>query len=495
MTRSLSRSRSPDVILLALLMLHLMLGILFATRTPLWQVPDEPAHFNVIRHIAETGRLPVLEMGDYPADYLEEIKSQRFPPTMSIEPIAYEAHQPPLYYVLATPVYLLLRNASLHVLVHGLRVLTLLFSLGALYAGYRALRLALPDHLWLARGATAIAAALPMRLTMSSGINNDALAELLINVMAWMVLATTAADWRPRRALALGGLLGLALLTKMQSYVALAILFTALAYDIITGRLALRRGLGLGALAFSVAGIMVAPWLLRNVVTYGLTDPLALGRHDLVVHGQLTTAEWLAHVGPWVALAAFLRTTFQSFWGQFGWMAAPMDGRIYAALAWFTGLCALGLILRWRRAPRTQRRLFLLSRPLAIMAVWMLVTAMGYLWWNVRFVQHQGRYLFPALTPLSLALAAGWRTVYRRGWALGAVALGVGAVALATISGVRGDVNVTATAIPVLGACGLWVAHWADARWPKVSTLLPGLGLAALSLLALWTVIVPFLSP
>jgi hypothetical protein len=493
MTRS--PSRSADVLLLTLLMLHLMLGILFTTRTPLWQVPDEPAHFNVIRHIAETGSLPVLEIGDYPADYLEEIKSQRFPPTMSIESIAYEAHQPPLYYLLATPVYLLLKDAPLRVLVHGLRILTLLCSLGALYAGYRALRLALPDQLWLARGATAIAATLPMHLTMSSGINNDALAELLINVMAWAVLATTGSDWRPRRALALGGLLGLALLTKMQSYVALAILFTALTYDIITGKLPLRRGVGLGALSLFVAGIMVAPWLSRNVAIYGLDDPLALSRHDLVVHGQLTTSEWLARVGPWTGLVAFGRTTFQSFWGQFGWMAAPIDGRIYGALAWFSGLCVLGLVLGWRRAPRARRRSFLLGRPLAIMTIWVLVTVLGYLWWNVRFVQHQGRYLFPALTPISLMLAAGWCNVHRRGWTFGALALGAGAGVLALSGAIQGNINVIATAGLILGACGLWAAHRLSIRWPGPLALLPGLGLAALSLLALWTVIVPFLSP
>ena len=77
---------------------------------PAWQAPDEPAHYNYIRYLAETGRFPVLQMGDYPHDYLEEIKSRRFPPDLSIDPIRYEYHQPPLYYSLAAPVYLLAKG-------------------------------------------------------------------------------------------------------------------------------------------------------------------------------------------------------------------------------------------------------------------------------------------------------------------------------------------------------------------------------------------------
>jgi hypothetical protein len=129
------------------------------------------------------------------------------------------------------------------------------------------------------------------------------------------------------------------------------------------------------------------------------------------------------------------------------------------------------------------------------MTIWVLVTVLGYLWWNVRFVQHQGRYLFPALTPISLMLAAGWCNVHRRGWTFGALALGAGAGVLALSGAIQGNINVIATAGLILGACGLWAAHRLSIRWPGPLALLPGLGLAALSLLALWTVIVPFLSP
>ena len=48
------------------------------------------------------------------------------------------------------------------------------------------------------------------------------------------------------------------------------------------------------------------------------------------------------------------------------------------------------------------------SPPAIILVVWFILTVGGYLYYNVTFVQHQGRYLFPALIPIGLAFAIGW---------------------------------------------------------------------------------------
>lgn len=50
--------------------IYLGFAVAYATAIPIWQSPDEPAHFNYLAEIAETGGLPVLEPGDYDAAYL-----------------------------------------------------------------------------------------------------------------------------------------------------------------------------------------------------------------------------------------------------------------------------------------------------------------------------------------------------------------------------------------------------------------------------------------
>src|SRR2546421_12851096 len=106
----MTRLTSTRNLLLLILFFQVLFGVLYAVRTPHWEAPDEPAHFNYVRVLAVTGTFPVLQQGDYDQAYLEEIKSEKFPPELSVDAIRYESHQPPLYYVIATPFYLIPRR-------------------------------------------------------------------------------------------------------------------------------------------------------------------------------------------------------------------------------------------------------------------------------------------------------------------------------------------------------------------------------------------------
>jgi hypothetical protein len=64
----------------------------------------------------------------------------------------------------------------------------------------------------------------------------------------------------------------------------------------------------------------------------------------------------------------------------------------------------------------------------------------SYLWYNVKFVQHQGRYLFWGLLPISAMAALGWREVLQpiQGLITGFL-VGVLAVSLALAGYLTGD--------------------------------------------------------
>ena len=69
-----------------------------------------------------------------------------------------------------------------------------------------------------------------------------------------------------------------------------------------------------------------------------------------------------------------------------------------------------------------------------------LAVLVSYVWYNIKFVQHQGRYLFWGLLPISVIVALGWREVLHplQGWITGLLAA-VLAVSLA----ITGTVNNT----------------------------------------------------
>src|SRR5579862_3597267 len=140
----------PHTVLLVLIvLLYLVLALAYARATPAWQAPDEPAHFNYVRELAETGDLPVLEPGAYPASVVPLAPSAR--PT-DISAFQYEAHQPPLFYALAALAYKL--NPSLF----AVRALSVLFGALLLPVAFWCSRLSVPQCPWLWLAASAFVA-------------------------------------------------------------------------------------------------------------------------------------------------------------------------------------------------------------------------------------------------------------------------------------------------------------------------------------------------
>jgi hypothetical protein len=161
------------------------------------------------------------------------------------------------------------------------------------------------------------------------------------------------------------------------------------------------------ARVFVPALLLGALYWGRNVAVYGWPDFLGAIRHGVVVQGQPRTSEWIAAYGSVEVARRFVTTTFQSFWGQFGWMGVVMDRRVYIALWFYSALLAVGAVaaLRDHGSLITDRQ----RDSLTLLGVSGLLTLAVYLYYNVSFVQHQGRYLFPALIPLGLAAAVGIR--------------------------------------------------------------------------------------
>ncbi|MEJ2208207.1 MAG: DUF2142 domain-containing protein, partial [Anaerolineae bacterium] len=330
-----------------ILVLYVLLGILYAVYTPDWQAPDEPAHYNYVRYLAEEHRFPILKPGDFPAAYLEEIKAAHFAPGMSIAPIRYEFHQPPLYYLLLMPLYGLFGGALL-----PLRLASLLLGGLTLVVVYWSVEALVPARPWLAWGTAAFVALLPMRLALSAALNNDALADLLLALALLLLiryLRMGPGGARLRLLVLLGITTGLGLLTKSSLYILLPFVLLAVAVrhlwlDRVEARPVTLAGLVRAGVAFLLPAVGLAlPWWLRNVAVYGGLDFLGLGRHEQVVVGQLRTAEFVAQFGAGRLARDFVVTTFQSFWGQFGWMGVLLDQRLYQVLAVLSGLAVAGL--------------------------------------------------------------------------------------------------------------------------------------------------------
>ncbi len=440
--------RRTEYVLLGLLLIaYVTLGVLFAVRTPVWQAPDEPAHYNYVRQLAD-GEWPVIEPGDWDQAYLGEVVGSEFDPAYPVGGITYEDWQPPLYYLAQWPVYRLSGGSPA-----AMRLLSVLFGAGVVALAYVVGRAVFAGNVPRALAVAAFVAFLPQHLAILGSVNNDSLAELIIAaILALLVLPWP--DRPPRdRLLALGLLLGAAFLTKATAYLMAPVIgvFLPARYwpagpdrspqplrssDLVRALL----------LVFVPALLLGLLWWGRNVSVYGGLDVLAKSAHDAVVVGQPRTAEWIAQYGLPGTIGRFLRTTFNSFWGQFGWMAAPLPGWMYGPLVVGTLAAVAGLVLGLRTTDHglrsevggmssVVRRLSSAERlhHILILGSTFLLTLALHVFYNLTFVQHQGRYLFPALIPIAVGFTAGlgyWlRPLERRwSWAVWLLPLGFAAV-------------------------------------------------------------------
>lgn len=422
------RERTTRMVLLLICVVYVLTAALYATFTPKWQAPDEPAHFNYIRSIGDTGALPVLQPGDYNQDYLEAIKAAKFPASMPVDAIRYESYQPPLYYLAATPVYLAARAGGLDAELPAVRLFSVLLGVVVLLLAYAVVREIFPADGLLALGTVGLMATIPMQIAVTASVSNDTAAEVMVAAILLLAIKRCKGAVSDRRYMLLGGVLfGAALLTKSTAYVTGGVLLAAAE---VAHRVSYRRNspprvfndvshitLALVPL-FLMALLIASPMFIRNMLLYGWTDPLGLARHDSIVVGQPTTVEMIRQYGLPQIIENFFVTTFQSFWAQFGWMGVLVDQRIYTALLALTILAIIGALAGGRRVLRERSLLTTAQWWSVACLILLLVTGtVDYISYNFKFLQFQGRYLFPALVAIAFFFAAGIREWSARAYA------------------------------------------------------------------------------
>lgn len=393
--------------LILILLVYLIVGALFAVYTPPWQAPDEPAHYNYAAQVATNGCCPTIQPGDWDLGYLDSLKAHRFAPELltDLSRVQYEDHQPPLYYLVQSAVYGLTGGSLI-----AMRLMSVLMGLGIVVCAYGIGCATFPNRSSIALGTAALVAFLPQHIAILASVSNDALSNLII---AGTLLATLhylkgeqVKSWH------LGLLVGLGLLTKVSTLfliglVPIAILlkwWTAEAHR--TWKILIQSW----AAFFIPALLMGVIWWMHSIQVYGFPDLFGLRQHDSVVVGQPRTADLIAQVGWGEYLKSALQTTFNSFWGQFGWMGVPMPSWIYTAILGLLVVCISGwgigfLIPKQPNVDGTEkpvgRNIFIILVLTALLAVAM------YIYYNTVFLQLQGRYLFTGITVFALGLAWG----------------------------------------------------------------------------------------
>ncbi|MBC8252717.1 MAG: hypothetical protein H8E35_01645 [Ardenticatenia bacterium] len=408
--------------LVLLLSFYLLLGLAFNLAIPPFEAPDEPDHFAYVTHLRAQRRLPIQGIDE--------------PPT--------ESHQPPLYYALAALVggpflpvnaepllnpnphwgYDLSRPGEPNNLnrfshgpearwpyapaaftVHWLRLLSLLCGLSAVILAYIAVRAVFPRQPSVALGTVAFMAFNPQYLFISSVINNDALAICFSAAVFWRLTLALRDGLTWRGGVLIGGLLSLALLTKLTTVMLLplaAVVILFLGWQQRSWRTIWQPGLTCGFMLLVMAGW----WFVRNRWLYG--DFLAYGRWRAVWDARHVPAS------P-VQLAQLSPQVWRSAWVHFGWGNVVADPALYQALAVFCVICLSGWFCAGirRRLPVDPSQWSQISM-LAFAVLLAVITLLSFQ--RVATFGSNARYLFVALPAFALFLFVGLSLWFPESW-------------------------------------------------------------------------------
>ncbi len=395
-----------------ILILFVGLGTVYSVVTPLFETPDEVWHYLYVKHIADGGGLPV---------YAEGVSFA----------MRQEASQPPLYYLIngwattwidtsdasevvqynphaaiGAPSAYGNRNVISHtsregfpyqgtaLAAHICRLLSVLMGAGTVLCTYAIARRLFPQPSWLAPAAVAFNAFHAQFIFISASINNDVLTTLLAALCLWLLVCIAQDGPSALRLAALGTVLGLAALSKLNALVLMPLVVLVLLFLAWKRRqrwVWVRWGLG----AFGAAALVGGWWYARNWWLYG--DPFGLQLMFAVLppHAERPSTTRLLHL---------LDGALKSFWAVFGWFNIVVEPWIYVLFQLLLLIASLGLIRFLYRRVVQKRWTDVL--PIGLLGLWTATFVIALAGWSqARFPQ--GRLLFPAMPAIATLLVLG----------------------------------------------------------------------------------------
>jgi hypothetical protein len=377
------------LVALQLIALIVLAGVT-VSRFRVWADIDERPHYDFIQKVAEDQRLP--RPTDLVSPEVQAITDRTWPRPSPTDRAAigqvgrsFEAIQPPLYYVAATPAFLAVGDHRDK--VFAVRVFDAVLLLVTVLLLWRLARRVADPPAALAGLSTALAVLLWPGVTVRAVTISNTPLELVLTVAFLLALWRAGEAARLRPMLLAAVLLGLCLLTKLTLVYLVPLFLVALA----------RRGRGRWcARSLAVAAVpplMLAPWLILNAERYGSPTVNIEGSPGIAGPVQTDGSfDRVLDLGP--LFARLLDGVLPQEWIvqlDVWWIRIVVDGLAIALLV--AGVAAL-------IADRRAWRAWLLALPLAC-GVGLFVAVNLLTGTDIFYL----RYLYPAL--IAFALGAG----------------------------------------------------------------------------------------
>lgn len=439
-----------DTFLMFLLALTFVSGVFWAAVIPLWQIPDEPAHFGYIQDLGERASL-LPEDKYFPAevhtvfrqtrlaalpfhpettqpfqsnsrDGPQEEAIKELPRSLRVERNTTEENAaksyPSGYYLPASLVYRLLSSEDVFTIMFGLRIFSAFLTTLTVLFIYLTLKRFFRDEA-TAKATVLIIALSPMYIYMGMAVNVDVLVGLFFSVYLYLLTRAFTDGLSPRLNLLLALTAALGLWVKQTFLLAIPFYLILLVFLSFRRTLTPTRSLVPLLIFFATIAIFDGWLYLGDFIRTSPDVPGATAIQERSVSG------FLKHFQDYWPLYRFYG--FDSFWGNFGWLDTPLSQRMYDYLRWGSAAAAGGLVIHLIRSVFSRNidvlALFYVSLSVTFVFSFLLVSYLSLTngqGWNL-----QGRYFFPMIGPIIALLVLGATSFFKARPYKGALLLAV----------------------------------------------------------------------
>ncbi|MEX2028601.1 MAG: DUF2142 domain-containing protein [Candidatus Curtissbacteria bacterium] len=404
---------------------------------PVWQYPDEQAHFAQVQDRAEIGYVPPynntsLEINrseqvldterdnggnnkfTYHPEYKNSFSNTLFGPheqelrNMDSSSrktfVKIEAtRNPPLYYFLGSLAYKTVYNGSLFDRVYAVRFFSVMLFLLNVVVAYKVAKLIFEKNQTLQITLPTFVAFTPMLVFASTGVLPDPLTNLLFGVVIFICLLIIKFGLSPKYLLSAAVITALGFYTRQQFIIAFPFFVLAIFTHFLMTK-SYKKILAPIALGVAVPLFFKLFPGVYDLPEIGLPNLTLLATPEFITSFSWTLRHSYAEILPW-------------YWGVYKWLSLTLPHPVYQIINRLIVVSILGLLIQIVLAIR--RKKLLSQAPLiyliVISAAYFLVFAIGDFLFQHQYGYSfgiQGRYFFPlVIAHLAILIYGFWGLV------------------------------------------------------------------------------------
>lgn len=416
---------------------------------PIWQYPDEQAHFAQVQNLAELGYLPKKTndtsyeialseqiLGtqrdgfgnnkftyhpEYKIEYSDSIhgllettitdldKSSR------IQFVKREStFNPPLYYFLGSIFYRMAYAGNLFNRVYSVRIMSLLIFMGSVFLSFKIGQLIFENEALLPMTLVSFVAFKPMLVFASTGVLPDTLTNFLFTTVLFFCLKIIKAGFETRTIILLVLTVLFGVLTRQQFLISVFIILTSTLYQAFKKFSDLRwifASIVIFLVLFYFSNtILISTPFFTHLRVPEIFDAGFLGLRSL----SLTT--FIGYFG-WA-----LRHTFSEvwpwYWGVYRWLSFTLPPIYYQIINRLVIISLIGLAIKIflivKNREIQKQDIYISFLVMASLVYFLILTVWDYLFWlkNGFSFGIQGRYFFPLVVAHMTILLVGLKEVF-----------------------------------------------------------------------------------